>query len=408
MNKDEILNIFIKKHEALPKQGSTEWLNNRKYRIGGSEISTVLKKNPYQKIKDLIQSHTGLKVFKGFFATHWGVLFEPIIRDHINILLNCNIIETGSIPHNTNKYISYSPDGISLVDTKKIKDILEENNKINYLEHEDEKSIILFEFKCPYKRIPSGKIPDYYIDQPRLGMEVIDICDMGIFIEAVYKITSFNNLIYNNKYNNIYHKDKQIITTNPINYGIIILYYANNTNNNIDDDINKLIDNDINTDDEIDKLIREIDKLKYDIKIGNINDLGLINNTYIINQILKYSCCNENKKLSIIDTIQYSYNINNFEKTNEQIINFNNNIIQSKLKTNLNKEINKLIENDNTIFGILPYKLFTLDINPVKKVDNFLHTDLQIEINNIMNVIKQCENISSTQQLEIIKTHYPK
>ena len=46
-SKLQILQQFLNKHKYLPIQGSHEWLNSRKYSIGGSEISTILGLNPY-------------------------------------------------------------------------------------------------------------------------------------------------------------------------------------------------------------------------------------------------------------------------------------------------------------------------------------------------------------------------
>ena len=406
IDRNQLLNDFLERHKHLPPQGTQEWLNNRLYKIGGSEIATILGKNKYQSKKDLIKTHVGLKKFNGFFATHWGTLFEDSIRTYINKLYNCNIVETGAIPHFKYNTLAYSPDGIAVVSTKYIKHLLPDNIIL------DDEIVILFEFKCPYSRVPTGEIPEHYIDQPRLGMEVIPMCESAIFIEAVFKLSSYDNLKYNNIYNMSYHKDKKQILDNPIAYGILILYH-----DGINDDlelnkqltIEDLIENELNDSELLEEITKEILRLKYDIKVkvGNneVNDLSKIKTSYIINKIL--AGCSEKKiKCFEIDhSIQKNYDMDKFNDTN--IINkFNNLSLKTQLDNNLNTKIDEIRKNGKIIYGILPYKLFSVHINPVHKT-NLLTHDVVASVEKVIDVISNyMDHNNSEMDKKIIINNY--
>lgn len=47
-NKVKELKNFIEDNKHLPEQGSEQWLRNRKFTIGGSEMSTITGDNPYK------------------------------------------------------------------------------------------------------------------------------------------------------------------------------------------------------------------------------------------------------------------------------------------------------------------------------------------------------------------------
>ena len=395
-NKHNILKSFINKYENLPKQGTKEWLQNRTYRIGGSEISTVLGKNPYQKVKALLNTHTGLSSFKGFFATYWGTVFEDMVRNHVNLILNCNIEETGSIPHDTHEHFAYSPDGISVVHTQTLKNLLDSHNKeICETIVENEYSIILFEFKCPHTRVPTGNVPIYYVDQPRLGMKIIDICEMAVFIEAVYKICSLDDIGYNNIYNYNYHKDKSTVTNNPISCGVVIFYYKNIDKNTITDTIEQDIQKNLT------QLIKDIKRFSYNKK--KYLDIGNINNSYVINKVLEMRANNSNL-LHMDETIVDSYNFNEDDNMNS----FNEMMLTYKINNSVSEKIKILESTNHNILGILPYKLFNLVINPIKKDHGFINDELVNRVNLLMGVIKDCAHKTNSEKTTIIDTFVKK
>lgn len=394
------LNNFLYKYKDLAPQGSEEWLKNRLFRIGGSEFSIILGKNPYSNKKKLIKSHVGLITFQGYAATYWGNLLENILTDYINNIFQCEIKETGSINCNKGTNLGYSPDGLAVI-KKKYLDIIFNNDHYNHIKntslfinnHNDDDLLILFEFKCPYKRIPDKYIiPEYYLPQPQLGMEIINICEAGIFIEAVYRICSIDNIQYNNIYNTIYHDDKLILTDNPIYYGFIAIIYDNNI---MDIDIENLKHN-----------IQTNNILYININNYNIYDLGKITKKWLFNKILKYII--QDKKIYV----KYVKHNNN-HKLKQNIFNkskYIKNIYNYNIECNIYNEIETIINNlkiNEELIGIIPYKLFQLHMKPVKKKLNLITPDIQNEINEVINIIKECHNKSIIEKENIINNYLP-
>lgn len=389
-NKHDILNAFVTKYNKLPKQGSEEWLKNRTYRIGGSEISTVLGKNPYQKIKALLQTHTGLSSFKGFYATYWGTVFENMIRNHVNDILNCNIVETGAIPHLEHEFFAYSPDGLSVVDVQTLKNLLDNHNKeICETIVDNKESIILFEFKCPHSRVPTGNVPIYYVDQPRMGMKVIDICEMAVFIEAVYKVCALDEIGYNNNYNYNYHKDKVILTNNPISCGAVVFYYKTVDKIKLTNAIEKEIHSNLT------QLLKDIKRFSYNKK--KYLDIGKINNSYVINKVLEMRATNPNVLL-MDESITATYNFNESENINS----FNEMMLTYGITERISAKIKNLEENNYTILGLFPYKLFNLVINPVHKNHDFFTPELITNVGLVIDTIKQCAYKTNDEKKTII------
>ncbi len=380
---------FLELNKDLPVQGSIEWLKSRSETIGGSEISTILNINKYQNVKQLIEQKVGISSFKKAPPLWFGNLFEYILQQYTEILFNTTIYETGSIPYNKSNLIKYSPDGLAIINKNKLNKFftdeqfeeifnnsLFENNIIN-----NKELLILFEFKNPYMRvIKPNEIPEYYINQPKLGMEVIDICEVSIFIESIFRFCSYNDIIKNNNfYNRFYHFDRNKYINDPLAYGAFTLYYEKN---NHSQHLLNLLNN-------IGDYMHNNNIHKYDI--SNIKDKNIINS--IMENIIDYKdlkiiyhniCINQNKistdKFSIYDDESfYFHKYNNINK-------YKNEIINNKLK----------IRNDNKLeyLGIMSYKMFNININPIFK-QNPLNNDVLCKIQKIINLIQDCNKYSS-------------
>jgi hypothetical protein len=442
---------FIKQNLQLANQGSVEWLNIRKNIIGGSELSTILGVNPYNKIENLVADKIGLTKFKGNVATRWGQLFEEISRIILETILlpdnndDYKIYETGSlegiIPNHR-----FSPDGLSVF-------LYNLNNKeiLEYL-------ITLLEFKSPLRSIPNGYIPEYYIPQICAGLCDIELSEIGLFINNMYRKCSLSDLNYSINYDINFHKSDFDIKKNfkpntPLAYGIIgfyqtkeqvILYneynksnnhklsnnnelylefnilnnhynelnnYYKELNENSDKEENSDNDNEYNLDNEwnlknIDDKIKELNSIdkssKYLIDFGDID----------IDKLLKYI------ELNLI-SIQYfkpNINIKEYNKylPNELIHNHNNNnIISYKL---LEKDPLRFIEkfsiqckNNNLIpIGYLPWKLFKSDIIVVEKDPLYIYQF----VDKIQDTILIIKDINSSELIDdkIIKfkEYFPK
>ena len=173
LNKQKLLNDFLIQYDHLPKQGTEEWKILRNNYIGGSEISIITGDNKYMSIKELIRRKLGLSEFNGNLATRWGKIFEIITNKLCKKILEITeIFETSSIPTN-NINIRYSPDGLTI-------------GKININGNKKE-YIILFEFKSPISTIPIGTVPKHYLPQIKMGLWAINIVDISIFINNIYR-----------------------------------------------------------------------------------------------------------------------------------------------------------------------------------------------------------------------------
>ena len=388
--KKRALNEFLEQNKYLPIQGSEEWLKSRTETIGGSEISTILNINKYQTIKQLIEQKTGISTFKKAAPLWFGNLFEYILQQYTEIFFNTKIYETGSIPYKKSKLIKYSPDGLAIIKTNKLTNIFKENdlhnkifNKSKFQNDEIEKKeiIILFEFKNPFMRvIKPNEIPIYYINQPKLGMEVIDMCEASIFIESIFRFCSYSdivstnssnsNLHISNKYNRSYHFDKIPYISDPLCYGSFSLYYEkNNSSTHLLDIITKLVQYKNNNNIHHFDLSAIKDKSIINKIMENIIDLKDI-------KIIYHDLCINSNIYSNSD-IYYYNKYNNLNKFKEQIIQNKNNILNN----------NKL-----EYLGIMSFKMMDININPVFK-SNPITDEVLDNIYKIINIIKECNKI---------------
>jgi hypothetical protein len=429
--KDNCLNI---------KQRSNEWYTIRKTTIGGSEMATVLGKNPFKKIKDLISEKIGISKFEGNVATRWGVLFEDVTKQWAEkcLLMKYKIIEIGNV-EGINKRQRYSPDGLGVV--KLSSELKLDDEAIIHEEY----NIILFEFKSPLKSIPDSKIPTYYLPQILTGLLNIKICDYGIFINNVYRKCSINdiNLIsFNNplKYDNNFHKDndKKISCFNKVlGYGIIYIsqdktYFKNasyensetmdnNENKNsetMDNNENKnseTMDNNENKNSEtmdnnenkyLNKILLKSFSIDYEYHdyINSINNLDDLQNMidfgnssyYLIDELLKLS---EKKRINIkyLPLSIIADNINEeieFIKTHNKTYNHKiysideyKKIILTIIKKNINKEYP---------IGYLPFKILKSNIILVDR-DNEWEDNIKLPVEKTLNLIDEILNDKNPQ-----------
>jgi len=188
------------------RQHTDEWLEIRKYTIGGSSLSTIQGKNPYESINSLIRKRIGYTDFESSIQPQWGNLFEDVIKRVVEYQKNTTV-------HGEDLFVpggerlpdtSYSPDGIAVIVDDGVP------------------QIVLLEFKCPYSRIPDGKIPKYYIPQIKMGLDLLELPTRGLFVEAVFRRCAWEDLGYNAAY------DRTLVDKSsgnlPIAFGIIGFY----------------------------------------------------------------------------------------------------------------------------------------------------------------------------------------
>lgn len=491
-NKFKKLFKFIENNSKLAEQGSPEWLAMRKKIIGGSELSTILGKNPFNKIQDLVADKIGLTKFYGNTATRWGNLFEELSRIIIEIILidrqgqmeseHCSgnnqnklpeygIFETGSlegaIPHHR-----FSPDGLSVF-LYKVNQSLNEANQSLYIKKKVLQFLItLLEFKSPLRSIPTGSVPEYYAPQIQAGLCDINMSEIGLFVNNMYRKCSISDLGLSIKYDTVFHMSdldikKKFKPETPVAYGIIGFYqtldqsnkfeahikkqtnsdYSNSnidefsdslakqaiiTNIEYDTDTNSSDEDDSDADDEkwvyknIDEKIKE---LKFKNKANSVDeniDKFLIDfgneSTNNMDILLKYI------EMDFISVIYYKPNINmtkyaeylpnelvNVTAFNDISSESNDNIelISYKmLKTNPMKFIKKFAntcnKNKYIPIGYLPWKLFKSDIIVVEKDPLYIYQFVD-KIEEVIKIIEDINSFDETDdQIDRYKHYFPR
>lgn len=199
--KELALQAFLASHRNLPAQRSAEWLANRRYTIGGSEMGTITNENPYGDIRGLVEGHIGLRTFTGNINTYWGSAIEGLVTRFLERRWGCRIHETGSLPGAipTQKY---SPDGLV------------------YLPSRDK--IILLEIKSAARRIADGKVPRMYKPQVYAGLDSIPIADLAVFVDAMFRRCSAQDLAFTPAYDHAIHPDKP--TGTPLALALVCFY----------------------------------------------------------------------------------------------------------------------------------------------------------------------------------------
>lgn len=198
---DDKLRHWVEYQEANGiKQQTEAWHIARQATIGGSSMATIQGINPYSSVEHLIRERLGLAKFNGDIKPQWGNLFEDVLKRFVEWKLGCTI-------RGEDLYVlgkpgtSYSPDGLAEVNRTEVL-----KNCVHY-DPDDfraypAREIALMEFKCPYNRIPSGAAPKYYVPQVLMGLDLLDLPTLGIYVEAVIRRCSWDQLGFNNEYDN--------------------------------------------------------------------------------------------------------------------------------------------------------------------------------------------------------------
>lgn len=378
MFKYQYLESFISKHKHLPQQGSDAWKQLRKQFIGGSELSTILKQNKNKSISKLITEKLGFNCFEGNAITYWGNIFEELIRLHCEETFSCTIRETGSIPYE-HGCLSYSPDGLAVVPTHKLSEVF--GNLPSNIDHTSPTQLVLFEFKCPHSRIPSFDIPEYYLPQVSVGMNIIDIMETAAFVQAVYRRCPFEALKYNSEHTHHGHFKRADTTNNPIECGFMIIY--------TDDEHAEYVDG-----------LKETfanDSSSSFIKVGDkfVVDLGNYIDTELFEEVLA-NCVN--KSLKIDYSFRHKYDSKIFDEDSYKQDMYDNSLQYQSMK-HLCKKISKLPH----VVGVLPFKLLSVFMTSVEKNPNYIQ---EVNAHNKAKTVLQCidEHSHINDKAEAVKS----
>lgn len=391
-----ILEHYVNSFAGGLVQGSKEWLKGRKKTIGGSEMATAIGKNPYQRnLREWLMEKVGITDNKSFeknkYKMQWGNLFEDLIQEYIEHDLGLKIIGTDIfIPNEKIPGLSYSPDGLGVLEYDLEVEELEEPTlfkadsnakKKRYVKHKY--CIVLFEFKCPYGRMPYGKVPIYYLPQIKTGLQSIQHTKFGIFAEGVFRRTNWDNLCNNSHYIKAPEQEKVFVTDPehealPLAYGFIGFY------------LNKQIPGDY----------IEIKQKRYKLEQFNRNLKKINESDNIGERYIDFGNVPDNLFKDMLDLYQdkvlsvyYSpvYVINDKEEHNREL---------------LNNEYNKFLKETADIKGILPWKLFSVDYNYVDKDPNYLDPYMD-KLQGLIDVMSKCADAETkNEKINIINEYF--
>ena len=372
----ERLQNWFELYKHLPKQGGVKWKNNRRFTIGGSEM---YKMNTDEA--ELMSYKLGLTEFPDNILTLHGNTFETIIRNIVGYITRCDIREApGLIPSRDIAGATYSADGIGIM------------KFIEYM-------ITLFEFKCTFSReIVQDKIPDYYLPQVLTGMCNLHIPETAIYAEAAIKCCSLESIVANDtKFNTAIHRSYTPPSGVMVN-GFIGIYF----NNTGKDDESKY-DNDA-TEERINTLTAYISKQYGDIN-GEYGDDDKTGDETKNSSDGKCYDWGTTRSLSMYETLlrcmkspligKYNSCVNIYPPSFKHI-NYvtDNKIVIKKQKNNIIDEYNRFNDNNTKNLGVVPYKMFEMNIVNVDKDDTYM--------NQYANKISECTSfLRSTDGLTL-------
>lgn len=378
MEKYQKLSAFLNKYAHLPEQGTDAWKAIRTNFIGGSEVATILKKNKNKSISKLITERLGFNPFKGNVITHWGNIFEELIRLHCQEVFSCSIMETSSIPYE-HGYLSYSPDGLSVVPTNAI--IRQFGELTESADKNSAAQLTLFEFKCPHSRVATHEIPEHYLPQVSIGMNIIDIMETAIFVQATYRRCTIDQIGYNTFYNNYGHFKSADTSEPPVECGFITVMAKT-----IEDaeEVNNYFDSM-----GIQYVLCQGEAI---LDIGNLNDMNIFE--AITEGIV-------GKKYTADYTFRHTYDQTVF-KNDHNGGHYSSGFIEKSLIETASMKIADVATNPLTI-GIIPYKLLCVHMTQVSKNPEYIQeTNAHEQAKKIISCIDDHKHL--TDKKEIMKS----
>ena len=132
-------------------QKSQEWLDLRMGMLTASDAASAIGVNKYETPHQLLLKKCGKgPVFTGNEATRHGEKYEDEARILYEQRHNEVVHELGLCPHPNYSFLGGSPDGVS------------ESGK-------------LVEIKCPMMRAIDDSVPEHYMPQLQLCMDILDL-----------------------------------------------------------------------------------------------------------------------------------------------------------------------------------------------------------------------------------------
>lgn len=226
---ERLIEDFVACHADRARQRSKEWVNKRMATIGGSEVAALMGWNPYSSLMDVVAAKIGFSSFGNNPACQWGSLFEQVIERFVEIDCGTRVFGTDiSLPAPPGSGLeglhTNSPDGYSclsfFLNTKHEWVILKTDETADSCPQKRE--IVLWEFKCPFSRIPRGGVPRQYRPQVWSGLALSPIAKVGVFVDAVFRKCAYQDLGPSPEFDQEYHRPAS--WGPPLAWGLVAVY----------------------------------------------------------------------------------------------------------------------------------------------------------------------------------------
>lgn len=359
MNEEDLIRWCESKAKNGISQHDQKWKDAKVDTVGGSSIAIIKGLNPFTNLRTYIATKLGLVRFISDIKPQWGNLFEEVIKLEVEWMFKCKVHGEDLFINDCKYYgTSYSPDGLGVVDGK----------------------VVLFEFKCPQRRIPSKEPPVYYVPQVKMGLELLEPPEYGIYVEAVYRRCSWPQLGPKPGFD--LSLVQRPVTGTPISYGFIGFYTTAELAAKALSDIadGKVILKEGISSDDVIKIPGYLSEYE---KCDAMNDLGAS------------SCDLFENMMTLMDE---KYLMPWYGRVHrETSVNKANALLNEEVKT-----YREFCKNGGFInYGILPWKLLQIKHHRIDPEPGYLEPMLD-DIKKIIDFVKSCKDKSDDEKRDLL------
>lgn len=229
-------------------QRTKPWTDSMATTVGGSEIASLLGRNPYGKTADVVLSKIALLRGEttwtgGGEGCWWGTLFEDVIGAVVAVDLGSELLGDELCIHGVFPGHRNSPDGY-IVARFGLRPGAEELQLVTTAPADQAgpwepigpggapflEKILLLEFKCPISRKPEAAIPKQYWPQVQSGLAVSPLAHRGLFVDAFFRKCALADLGPAPGYDVDYYRydlprqEAWLTTQGPFAWGLIGVY----------------------------------------------------------------------------------------------------------------------------------------------------------------------------------------
>lgn len=210
---DAELGEFVAAHAHRARQRTEAWVAAKARSVGGSEVAALLGHSRYSSFLDVVEAKAGLSGFRGNAACRWGTFFEGVAERVVALDLGTSLRGTDiNVPAPPGSGLegahANSPDGYCVVGLAPAPGEKEPAERLAAAgEPAPRAAVALLEFKCPHRRLPTGKVPRHYLPQLWSGLALSPPAQFGLFVDAAFRKCALSDLGPSPEYDGAYHRE---------------------------------------------------------------------------------------------------------------------------------------------------------------------------------------------------------